>query len=92
MRIRNTDLEHLIYNNFAVRYGHLRRPRSKSVHDPDQKYVVWTVFVTLSGLQPLHFRPIQNATILKMKSDICKALQKRGKSDGFVTLNAQLYT
>jgi hypothetical protein len=34
------------------------------------------MLVTLNGLAPLHCRPLQNATISKMKSDNFKAKQK----------------
>jgi hypothetical protein len=42
----------------------------------------------LNELQLLHCKLLQNVTILKMKSDISKALQKKAKSDSFVTDNA----
>jgi hypothetical protein len=45
-------------------------------------------FVRLIILQPLHCKPLHNATTSKMKSDICKALQKNSESDSFVTDSA----
>jgi hypothetical protein len=44
---------------------------------------VWNTVVT-----PLHRNPLQNATISKMKSDNFEKLQKRAKSDSFITDNA----
>jgi hypothetical protein len=52
------------------------------------------MLVSLNGLLPLNYRPLQYATISKIKSDKFKALQKRAQSDRFVAdnaLHAQLY-
>jgi hypothetical protein len=39
-----------------------------------------SILVTLIGLQSWHTRPLQHTTILKMKSDNCRVLQKLHKA------------
>jgi hypothetical protein len=56
--------------------------------------VIYTKFLRTPSLPsfelvaPLHFKPLQNATFFKMKSDNFKVLQKRAESDSFVTDSA----
>jgi hypothetical protein len=43
---------------------------------------------TFCNAYPFHCSPLQNGTVLKMKSDNRKVLKKRAESDRFVTYNA----
>jgi hypothetical protein len=60
---------------------------SQSIVDDMEDFICSNFYamVPVVPLTPLHWRPLQNATISNINSDNCKALQKMAKSDSFVT-------